>query len=93
MDKTSAEAVIDVEAPEVLAVRRSAVLWSGAEPRVYVERETGVYEQCVVKLGRVGDVDWEVVKGLDEGDHVVSSGNMLIDGQAQLNNLGSPAKP
>jgi Cu(I)/Ag(I) efflux system membrane fusion protein len=93
MDKSSADAVVDVEAPEVLAVRRSAVLWSGADPRVYVERKTGVYEQCVVKLGRVGDVDWEVVKGLDEGDRVVSSGNMLIDGQAQLNNLGSPARP
>jgi Cu(I)/Ag(I) efflux system membrane fusion protein len=42
-----------------------------------------------VKLGRVGDEHWEVLEGLSEGEQVVTSGNMLIDAQAQLNQGGS----
>ncbi len=36
------KAMVAIEAPEVLAVPRSAVLWSGASPRLYVEQEPGV---------------------------------------------------
>jgi len=90
---TSAEGVVEVEAPEVLAVPRTAVLWSGGAPRVFLEKEAGVYQRREVKLGRAGDADWEVLEGLREGAAVVTSGNMLIDGQAQLNNLASPAEP
>ena len=63
---------------------RSAVLWPGGAPRVYVEAHAGVFEPRAVQLGRVGDAAWEVLAGLDEGDHVVTSAGMLIDGQAQL---------
>ena len=92
-NKTFAEGVIEMEAPEVLAVGRTAVLWRGNAPRVYVEKQAGVYEQRKVRLGRAGDDDWEVLEGLAEGERVVTSGNMLIDGQAQLNNNASPSKP
>ena len=67
-----------------LTIPRSAVLWPGAQPRVYVEQAPGAYEQRNVKLGRAGDAAWEVLDGLKEGERVVQSGNMLIDGQAQL---------
>ncbi len=90
---TFATGVIELEAPEVLAVARTAVLWPGNAPRVYVEKQAGVYEQRSVKLGRIGDSDCEVLDGLKEGERVVTSGNMLFDGQAQLNNLASPAPP
>ena len=91
-NNTSATGVIEIEAPEVLAVARTAVLWPGAAPRVYVEKQAGVYEPRNVKLGRRGDTAWEVLDGLQEGERVVTSGNMLIDGQAQLNNLAAPAQ-
>ncbi len=84
-NKAFAEAAIECDAPEVLAIPRSAVLWPGGAPRVYVAVQSGVFKQRSVKLGRAGDDDWEVLDGLREGERVAISGNMLIDGQAQLN--------
>lgn len=90
LHKLYATATVEVDAPEVIAVPRRAVLWSGGQARVYVEEGVGAYQQRHVSLGRAGDEDWEVLDGLAVGEHVVSSGNMLIDGQAQLNNLAAP---
>jgi membrane fusion protein, copper/silver efflux system len=83
-NNTYAEGLIETDAPEVLTVPRSAVLWSGTSPRVYVEQESGTYQQRVVQLGRVGDAAWELLDGVKAGERVVVSGNMLIDSQAQL---------
>ncbi|MDQ3621422.1 MAG: efflux RND transporter periplasmic adaptor subunit [Verrucomicrobiota bacterium] len=89
--KLYAEATVALEAPEVVAVPRSAILWPGSNPRVYVEQSKGAYQQRRVILGRAGDNSWEVLEGVKAGERVVASGNMLIDGQAQLNNLAAPA--
>jgi Cu(I)/Ag(I) efflux system membrane fusion protein len=35
-------------------------------------------------LGRAGDYVWEVLGGLEEGERVVTTGNLLVDSQAQL---------
>jgi Cu(I)/Ag(I) efflux system membrane fusion protein len=96
-NKSFAAGIVELDAPEVLAIPRSAVLWPGAQPRVYVERAPGAYEQRSVKLGRAGDALWEVLDGLKEGERVVQSGSMLIDGQAQLDSgmqdSGAESKP
>jgi len=89
LHKTYAEGSVKVEVPSVLLVPRSAVLSPGGRPVVYVEKSAGLYNQRPVKLGRVGDEHWEVLEGLSEGEQVVTSGNMLIDAQAQLNQGGS----
>ena len=89
--KLYAEATVALEAPEVVALPRTAILWPGSNPRVYVEQEPGAYQQRRIILGRAGDDLWEVLEGVKPGERVVVSGNMLIDGQAQLNNLASPA--
>ena len=96
--KLYAQATVALEAPEVVSVPRTAVLWPGKSPRAYVEKSTGAYQYCALKLGRTGDEAWEVLEGLHEGDRVVTNGNMLIDGQAQLNNnmtlpMDAPAMP
>jgi Cu(I)/Ag(I) efflux system membrane fusion protein len=83
--KLYADAVVQVDVPETLAVPRAAVLSPGPQPMVYVERSSGVYEQRQVKLGRAGDDYWEVLDGLSEDEQVVSTGNLLIDAQAQIN--------
>jgi len=88
LHKLYADATISLEAPEVITVPRNAVLWTGNNARVYVEQGTGAYQQRRVILGRPGDEVWEVLEGVKPGERVVASGNMLIDGQAQLNNLG-----
>ena len=91
-NRAFAQAVIQIDAPEVLSVPRSAVLWPGNMPRVFVEKESGSYEQRNVKLGRAGDLCWEVFDGLKEDERVVVSGTMLIDSQAQLDQeLHAPA--
>ena len=94
---TFAEGTIELDPAEVLAVPRSAVLWPGGTPRVYVQQAPGAFERREVKLGRCGDEMWEVLDGLKEGEQVVTSGNMLIDGQAQIENFtrdaGAEAKP
>lgn len=86
-NKTFADGVVELGAPEVLSIPRSAIVWSGATPRVYVEKGPGAYQPHTVKLGRAGDASWEVLGGLRENERVVVAGNLLIDGQAQLESL------
>jgi len=85
LHKTYAEAAVSLDTPEVLALPRSAVLHTGDRSVVYVDKGGGVYEQRRVKLGRAGDEHWEILDGVKEGERVVTTGNLLIDGQAQLN--------
>jgi len=83
--KLFADAVVQVEIPEVLAVPRSAVLSPGAAPVLYVDKGGGAYEQRRLRLGRAGDDEYEVLDGVADGERVVTQGGMLIDAQAQLN--------
>jgi Cu(I)/Ag(I) efflux system membrane fusion protein len=82
--KLYADALVHVETPEVLAIPRSAVLMPGPQALVYLDKGGGSYEQRKVTLGKAGDEDWEVLDGLSEGDRVVTTGNLLIDAQAQF---------
>lgn len=75
---------VHLEIPDVLVAPRSAVLQHGIEPIVFLEQENRAYVARQVKLGRVGDDSIEIVGGLAAGDHVVTEGALLIDGQAQL---------
>ncbi len=85
------DATVTLAAPEVLAVPRSAVLQTGPEAVVYLDQGSGAYERQPVKLGRRGDALVEVLSGLTEGALVVTNGNLLIDGQAEMNRSFSPA--
>ena len=90
-----AEGVVTMKPAEYLTVPRSAVLSPAGQPIVYVDRGGGAFEPRSIKIGRAGDDAWEVLDGLAEGERVVTSGNMLIDAQAQLNqsSRGTSAKP
>ncbi len=84
------DASVHLDAPEVLTVPRSAVMQTGPEAVVYVERDGGAYERKPVKLGRRGDEFVEVLSGVEKGDKVVTNGNLLIDGQAEMNRSFAP---
>lgn len=89
-----ADGVVQVAAPEVLAVPRSAVIQTGPEAVVYVEKGDGAYARTEVKTGRRGDALIEIVSGLKAGDRVVTNGNLLIDGQAEMNRtFATPTTP
>ncbi len=79
-----ADGRVRAEIPGVLTVPRTAILFPGNSAYAYVDNGDGAYERRRVKLGRQGDTVWEVVAGLAEGERVVSSGNVLLDAQAQF---------
>jgi len=85
LHKLYAEGRITTESASTLTVPRSAVLWPAGKPVVYVVKGEGVYEPREVQVGGVGDGVWEIAGGLSEGDKVVTTGNLLLDGQAQIN--------
>jgi len=67
-----------------LAVPVSAVLDSGTRRIVYVEKSQGLFEPRDVVLGpRTGEF-FLVLKGLEEGERVVTRGGFLIDSQFQI---------
>lgn len=81
-----ADAHIAMETPRpVLAAPRSAVLQTGSRAVAYIDHGEGMYEQATLTLGLRGDRDVEILAGLSEGDRVVTEGNLLIDGQAEMN--------
>jgi len=85
-----AEGRVRARVPGVLTVSRAAILFPGGAAYAYVDQGAGAYAQRRVKLGRQGDDVWEVLSGLEEGDRVVTSGNVLIDAQAQFNQGREP---
>ena len=87
-----AAGAVQVESSDVLTVPRSAVMETGPEAVVYVDQGGGAYVRTVLKTGRRGDSLLEVLSGLKAGDKVVTNGNLLIDGQAEMNRaFASPA--
>ncbi len=80
-----ADGLVHLEAPEALTVPRTAVIETGPEAVAYVDQGGGAYARRVLKLGRRGDALVEIVSGLNAGDKVVVNGNLLIDGQAEMN--------
>lgn len=79
-----AEAHVVTETENVLAVPRSAIISRGMGAMVYVDKGDGHYAPRAVLLGRIGDEFSEVLAGLNEGEKVVTTGNVLIDSEAQL---------
>ena len=67
-----------------LAIPRDAVLESGERQVIFIHHGGGKLEWRAVKLGAQAG-DWvEIVEGLQEGDHIVTSANFLIDSESQL---------
>ncbi len=79
-----AEAHVVAETEEVLTVPRSAIISRGIGAMVYVDKGGGHYAPRAILLGRVGNEFSEVLAGLKEGEKVVTTGNVLIDSEAQL---------
>jgi len=85
LNRFYAEGLVELDTPSILTVPRSAVIETGSEAVVYIDRTGGAYQPTVVKTGRRGDTLVEVLSGIREGDNVVTNGNLLIDGQSELN--------
>ena len=79
---------VDVELPVSGSagptVPQDAVLDSGREQRVFVERSPGVFEPRSVQIGWRSGNQVEIVKGLKEGERVVVEGTFLVDSESRL---------
>jgi membrane fusion protein, copper/silver efflux system len=74
----------DTGVGKVLSVPAEAVLDSGASKTVFVDRGNGYFDPREVETGvRSGD-RIEIVKGLKAGDRIVTSGNFLLNSEAQM---------
>ncbi|MDP3296107.1 MAG: efflux RND transporter periplasmic adaptor subunit [Thermodesulfovibrionia bacterium] len=67
-----------------LAVPESAVIDTGIRQIVYVDKGEGYFEPREIMLGVKAEGMVEVLKGIKAGEKVASSGNFLIDSEAQL---------
>jgi Cu(I)/Ag(I) efflux system membrane fusion protein len=67
-----------------LIIPESAVIDTGKGMVTYVDLGNGAFEPREIKAGLRTDGYIEVLRGLKDGDKVVSSANFLVDSEAQL---------
>jgi membrane fusion protein, copper/silver efflux system len=75
---------LNLDMGEGMAVPVSAVLPTGTRNVVFVDKGEGKLEPRFVELGRKYGEFYEVKSGLSETEHVVTSGNFLIDAEAKV---------
>ena len=68
----------------LLTVPASAVIDTGLRHVVFLDRADGHLEPREVKIGAKTDDYWEILKGLKEGDRVVTRALFLVDSESQL---------
>lgn len=77
------------ESKQQLSVPKSAVLWTGKRSVVYVkvpDMEIPSFQFREVELGEGLGNSYQILKGLEPGEEVVTYGSFTIDAAAQLNN-------
>ncbi|HWQ70487.1 MAG TPA: efflux RND transporter periplasmic adaptor subunit, partial [Patescibacteria group bacterium] len=67
-----------------LAVPDEALLDSGTQQLVFIDKGQGTFEPRDVKVGARADGYVEILSGLSAGERVVTSANFLIDSESQL---------
>ena len=75
---------VPVSLPPGLTVPVDAILDSGLTKRVFVQTSPGHFEARTVETGWKLDGRVQIVKGLQEGETVVSSGTFLVDSESRL---------
>jgi Cu(I)/Ag(I) efflux system membrane fusion protein len=79
--------------PPGLTVPLDALIDSGREQHVFVERNRGIFEPRQVQTGRRFGDRVQIVRGLTEGERVVTGGTFLVDSESRLRfNTGAPLR-
>ena len=75
---------VPVSIPPTVNIPVDAIMDSGLKQTVFVDRGNGYFSPRQVETGwRLGD-RVEIVKGLEPGEHIVISGNFLIDSESRM---------
>ena len=92
-----ANARIDYDLGEKLAVPEDAVMHAGTRNIVYIADPNGYFTPRTVTLGAKAQGYYEVLQGLAAGEDVVTSANFLVDSESKLNavlnQMGEPNQP
>jgi len=75
----------------VLSVPEQAVIDTGTQKVVYVEREPGLFEGVEVQLGPRTGGYYPVISGLSAGDKIAAAGSFLLDAETRLNPAAASA--
>ena len=75
---------INIPLGKQLIIPASAVLQSGSHAIAFMDRGQGNLEPKEIQTGLQIEDSVVVLKGLQPGDHIVSSANFLVDSEAQL---------
>jgi Cu(I)/Ag(I) efflux system membrane fusion protein/cobalt-zinc-cadmium efflux system membrane fusion protein len=67
-----------------LVIPTNGVLQSGMQQMVFVDKGAGYLEPREVQLGPQAGDEYVVLKGLKDGERIVTSANFLIDSESQL---------
>ncbi|MEX1034060.1 MAG: efflux RND transporter periplasmic adaptor subunit [Cellvibrionaceae bacterium] len=70
------------EGREALLIPKHALIRTGDGNRVVLARGEGRFKSVSVTVGIVGDRQVEIISGLEEGDHIVTSAQFLIDSES-----------
>lgn len=72
----------------VLALPEAAVIDTGTKKIVFIEKTPGFYRPIEVQLGAKGGGYYQVLKGLNENDLVVTSSQFLMDSESRIQATG-----
>ncbi len=80
-----------VSIPPGLSVPADAIVDTGLAKQVFVQTAPGHFEKREVEIGWRVDDRVQIVKGLREGEMVVSAGTFLVDSESRLQAAAGPA--
>ncbi|MHB1117579.1 efflux RND transporter periplasmic adaptor subunit [Sideroxydans sp.] len=69
---------------DAISVPSEAIVRTGAQEQVFVQRAPGQFEPRMVTLGVAANGQTQIVSGLDEGELVVTSAQFMIDSESKL---------
>jgi len=75
---------IVVDRGEFLSIPNEAIIEEGEKHIVYVQDQAGQYSPHEIDMGIQGELYTQVLKGLKEGDQVVTFGSFFIDSEYKL---------
>jgi Cu(I)/Ag(I) efflux system membrane fusion protein len=67
-----------------LTIPKSALIDTGNRKIVFVKKDNTSFEPKEVEVGAKTENDIEVLKGLHEGDQVVTNATFMVDSESQL---------
>lgn len=73
----------------VLCLPEASVIDTGTKKIVFIEKSPGFYRPVEVQLGPKGNGCYQVLKGLNENDAVVTSSQFLMDSESRIQATGT----